>query len=66
MTLTNKAEHKTAPMANPHGLLAAKIVVPSDTPGSATGKGKAKYYLNTVASRQQYEKLREEDAAGED
>lgn len=66
VTLTNKAEHKTAPMANPHGLLAAKIVVPSDTPGSATGKGKAKYYLNTVASRQQYEKLREEDAAGED
>lgn len=53
-------------MANAEGLLAAKIVVPSDTPGSPRGRGKATVYLNTVAARQKYEQLQEENSEDED
>ena len=66
MALINAATNESADMANAEGLLAAKIVVPSDTPGSPRGRGKATVYLNTVAARQKYEQLQEEDSEDED
>lgn len=66
VALINAATNESADMANAEGLLAAKIVVPSDTPGSPRGRGKATVYLNTVAARQKYEQLQEEDSEDED
>ena len=66
VALINAATKESAHMANAEGLLAAKIVVPSNTPGSPRGRGKATVYLNTVAARQKYEQLQEEDSEDED
>ena len=67
VALINSSTGEVASIANPEGLLAAKIVVPSDTPGSSTGRGKTTFYLNTVAARQRYEQqLQQEDLEGDD
>ncbi|PAU68279.1 Z1 domain-containing protein [Bifidobacterium criceti] len=67
VALINSATNEVASIPDSDGLLAAKIVVPSDTPGSPTGRGKATFYLNTVAARQFYEQqLQQEEFEGED
>lgn len=60
-----KAEAKGIPnmdMVQEQGLLGAKIIVPSDDPVQKTRRGRTIYYLNTVAARQEYNRLRDEDA----
>lgn len=66
VALINSKTGEVAPIANSEGLLAAKIVVPSDTPGSSTGRGKATFYLNTVAARQCYEQQLQQDDLEDD
>ncbi|WP_160118310.1 Z1 domain-containing protein [Bifidobacterium moukalabense] len=48
------------------GLLAAKLIVPVDRKDTSHRLGKAVYVYNTVAQRNEYERLRQEEAYGQD